>query len=50
MTAGFCEEFVFRGYGSGNFFAITGRVDLAIVFQAIVFGIAHMYQGWERAR
>jgi membrane protease YdiL (CAAX protease family) len=49
VTAGFCEELVFRGYLQRQFFAITGRMDIAIVFQAIVFGVAHMYQGWKGA-
>jgi membrane protease YdiL (CAAX protease family) len=44
-TAGFCEEFIFRGYLQRQFLALTGRVELAVVFQAIVFGMAHMYQG-----
>lgn len=44
-TAGFCEEFIFRGYLQRQFLALTGRVELAVVFQAIVFGVAHMYQG-----
>jgi membrane protease YdiL (CAAX protease family) len=46
-TAGFCEEFIFRGYLQKQLFALTGRNDLAIVFQAIVFGLAHMYQGFK---
>jgi uncharacterized protein len=46
-TAGFCEEFIFRGYLQRQFFALTGRVDLAVIFQAIVFGVAHMYQGMK---
>jgi membrane protease YdiL (CAAX protease family) len=46
-TAGFCEEFIFRGYLQKQLLALTGRVDLAIVFQAIVFGLAHMYQGFK---
>ncbi len=45
ITAGFCEEFVFRGYLQRQFLALTGRVELAVVFQALVFGMAHMYQG-----
>jgi len=44
-TAGFCEEFIFRGYLQKQFLALTGRVEFAVVFQAIVFGMAHMYQG-----
>ena len=46
-TAGFCEEFIFRGYLQKQLLALTGRVDLAIVFQAIMFGLAHMYQGFK---
>jgi hypothetical protein len=46
-TAGFCEEFIFRGYLQRQLLALTGRVDLAIAFQAIVFGLAHMYQGFK---
>jgi membrane protease YdiL (CAAX protease family) len=45
--AGFCEEFIFRGYLQRQFLALTGRVELAVLFQAIVFGIAHMYQGMK---
>jgi len=45
VTAGFCEEFIFRGYLQRQFLALTGRVELAVAFQAIVFGVAHMYQG-----
>ena len=46
-TAGFCEEFIFRGYLQKQFFAITGREVWAVVLQAIVFGAAHGYQGWK---
>ena len=46
-TAGFCEELIFRGYLQRQLLALTGRVDLAIVFQAIVFGLAHIYQGFK---
>ncbi|HWF40316.1 MAG TPA: type II CAAX endopeptidase family protein [Candidatus Acidoferrales bacterium] len=46
-TAGFCEEFIFRGYLQKQFFAITGREGWAIVLQSIIFGAAHGYQGWK---
>jgi membrane protease YdiL (CAAX protease family) len=45
IFAGFCEEFVFRGYLQKQFFAFTGSTALAIAAQAIVFGVAHGYQG-----
>ena len=44
-TAGFCEEVVFRGYLQRQFLAITWKVELAVVFQALVFGAGHLYQG-----
>ena len=49
VTAGFCEEFIFRGYLQRQFLALTGKVELAVVFQALIFGIAHLYQGWKGA-
>src|SRR5262245_40233154 len=45
VTAGFVEEFVFRGYLMRQFTAWTGRPWLGLVLQAAVFGIAHGYQG-----
>lgn len=47
ITAGFCEEFVFRGYLQRQFLAWTGTAWIAIALQAIVFGSAHLYQGWR---
>jgi uncharacterized protein len=44
-TAGFCEEFVFRGYLQKQFRAITGSDAAAVAMQAVCFGIAHSYQG-----
>ncbi len=45
MTAGFCEEAIFRGYLQKQFEALTGSATLAILLQALVFGISHGYQG-----
>jgi membrane protease YdiL (CAAX protease family) len=45
FVAGFCEEFIFRGYLQKQFFAITGINGVAIAGQALVFGAAHGYQG-----
>jgi membrane protease YdiL (CAAX protease family) len=47
VTAGICEEMAFRGYLQRQFHALTGSVAWAIVLQALVFGIAHGYQGWR---
>jgi hypothetical protein len=49
VTAGFCEEFLFRGYLQRQFFAWSGRVEVAVALQAVVFGIGHLYQGWKGA-
>jgi hypothetical protein len=49
VTAGFCEEFLFRGYLQRQFLAWTGRVEVAVALQAVVFGIGHLYQGWKGA-
>src|SRR5580700_5906354 len=43
-TAGFCEEFVFRGYLQKQFRAISGSDPAAVMIQAVCFGIAHSYQ------
>jgi membrane protease YdiL (CAAX protease family) len=45
LTAGFCEEAIFRGYLQKQFEALTGSPALAILGQALVFGISHGYQG-----
>jgi membrane protease YdiL (CAAX protease family) len=47
VTAGFCEEFVFRGYFMRQFLALTKTPWLAVVLQAVLFGSAHFYQGWR---
>ena len=44
-TAGFCEEIIFRGYLQGQFTAWTGSAYAGLVLQALVFGLAHGYQG-----
>jgi membrane protease YdiL (CAAX protease family) len=45
LSAGFCEEVAFRGYLQKQLQAITGSAGLAVLFQAIVFGIGHLYEG-----
>lgn len=47
VTAGICEEMAFRGYLQRQLHALTGNMAWAIVLQALVFGIAHGYQGWR---
>jgi CAAX protease family protein len=45
VTAGFCEELVYRGYLQKQFLALTGNVALAVLGQAVLFGVGHWYQG-----
>ena len=46
-TAGFTEEFVFRGYLQQQIEAWTGSAGLALAAQAIGFAVGHAYQGWK---
>lgn len=47
LSAGFCEELVFRGYLQRQFHAATRSIVAAVALQAIVFGLVHTYQGWK---
>lgn len=47
ITAGFCEELAFRGYLQRQMHALSGNVAAAVIAQALVFGLAHAYQGWK---
>ncbi len=48
VTAGFCEEIMFRGYLQKQFHAATRSQIAAVVLQGAVFGVAHAYQGGRR--
>ena len=45
LTAGFCEEMIFRGYLQKQFAALTGSALAAVLIQAVIFGVSHGYQG-----
>jgi membrane protease YdiL (CAAX protease family) len=47
LTAGICEELAFRGYLQRQFGALMGGAAPAVLGQALVFGLAHSYQGWK---
>lgn len=47
ISAGICEEVVFRGYFQRQFQAFTGSKWIALFLQAGLFGISHGYQGFE---
>jgi uncharacterized protein len=45
VSAGFCEELIFRGYLQRQCLALTQNVVAAVILQGLVFGTAHAYQG-----
>jgi membrane protease YdiL (CAAX protease family) len=45
MSAGICEEIVFRGYLQRQLTAFTGNAGIAILAQAVIFGVGHAYEG-----
>lgn len=49
VSVGFCEEVVYRGYLRTQMAAFARSVPLAVVFQGLLFGIAHGEQGLASA-
>jgi membrane protease YdiL (CAAX protease family) len=47
LSAGFCEEFIYRGYLLQQFRRWTGSTAAAIALQAILFGLAHAAMPWQ---
>jgi membrane protease YdiL (CAAX protease family) len=48
VTAGICEETIFRGYLQRELLALTKSAPTAILLSAAAFGAAHAYQGLRR--
>jgi membrane protease YdiL (CAAX protease family) len=48
LTAGFVEEFVFRGYLQMQLTALTGSVAIGSILQILLFVQGHYFQGWIR--
>ena len=48
ITAGICEETIFRGYLQRQFMALTKSAPAGILLSAAAFGAAHAYQGFRR--
>lgn len=46
VTAGICEEVVYRGFLIAYFTTFVGLIPAAIL-SSFVFGLAHAYQGWR---
>jgi membrane protease YdiL (CAAX protease family) len=47
VTAGICEEAIFRGYLQHQFIALTKNATAGILLSAAAFGAAHTYQGFR---
>jgi uncharacterized protein len=48
VTAGICEETIFRGYLQSQFIALTKSVPAGVLLSAVAFGAVHAYQGSRR--
>jgi membrane protease YdiL (CAAX protease family) len=49
VSAGICEETIFRGYLQRQFMALTKSAPAGILLSAAAFGAAHAYQGFRMA-
>ena len=45
LSAGFCEEIIYRGYFQKQFCALFRKKWIAVFLQGFLFGISHGYQG-----
>ncbi len=51
ISAGICEEAVYRGYLQRQFIAFTGNAPAGVLLSAIAFGGSHAYKGvWGAAQ
>jgi membrane protease YdiL (CAAX protease family) len=48
-AAGAGEELVFRGYLQRQLWSLTKNLPVALLLQAFIFSIGHIYQGWKPA-
>ena len=49
VTAGICEEFIFRGYLQRQFSALTQSIVGGVFLSAAVFALGHLYEGVAKA-
>jgi len=45
LTAGLCEEFLYRGFAMAVLTLLGSPVWLVIIISSVLFGLAHLYQG-----
>jgi len=48
ISAGICEETVFRGYLQQQISCWTKHAVIGVLGQSILFGLCHAYQGWKK--
>jgi uncharacterized protein len=48
ISAGICEEIVFRGYFQMQFAAYSNSMIAAVLLQGALFGVGHSYQGLKQ--
>jgi len=47
ISAGICEEILFRGYLVRQF-TLRGKAWIGVVISSLIFGASHGYEGWPR--
>lgn len=47
VTAGICEEVVFRFYLLSYLIQLTNQIIFDLILSSIIFGIVHLYQGYK---
>jgi membrane protease YdiL (CAAX protease family) len=45
VSAGVCEEFIFRGYLQQQFTRVSGQLWVGVMVSSLLFGAAHGYEG-----
>jgi len=45
VTAGLCEEFIYRGFAMAVLYRLGFSIWLVIFISSVLFGLAHLYQG-----
>lgn len=45
LSAGVCEEFLYRGYALAVLSSLTGSTAIGVIVSTAAFGLAHAYQG-----
>ena len=47
LTAGFCEEVIYRGYLQKQFGVLLKSAWGGLIVQGLIFGGSHAYEGWQ---